>query len=66
MRPSQVYRQQRQNDSFMARYWTSQSPRNKFLIASTAAIIVSAGAYYWVYDDVERKHSQTQTNNKRR
>ncbi|KAI6129503.1 hypothetical protein EV401DRAFT_2194276 [Pisolithus croceorrhizus] len=58
--------QRTDNGRVYTRYWTNQTPRNKFLIASAATIAVSAGVYYWVYGDVDRRHNQTQANNKRR
>ncbi|KIM70600.1 hypothetical protein SCLCIDRAFT_1206732 [Scleroderma citrinum Foug A] len=66
MHPSQFRRQQRQNgDTFTTRYWTNQPTRNKFLIAATGCIIVSTGAYYWAYRDVDRRHNQSKGGDKR-
>ncbi|KAG6332964.1 hypothetical protein ID866_6126 [Astraeus odoratus] len=57
MHPTQTYRQQRNGPTFTERYWTNQPGRMKFVIAVTATVIGTTGAYYWAYRDVDRRHT---------
>ncbi|KAF8842425.1 hypothetical protein BDN67DRAFT_965753 [Paxillus ammoniavirescens] len=57
MHPSYISRQSQPEKSFTHRYWHSQTGRTKFVIASSALIAATTLAYYWGYQDVDKRHN---------
>ncbi|KAF8137263.1 hypothetical protein EV363DRAFT_1428178 [Boletus edulis] len=55
MHPSHILRQSSSGDSFSSRYWHNQPGRTKVVIATTALIAATTLAYYWGYQDVDKR-----------